>query len=121
MKITRQVEAKITAVVLVLALLSGCANRPQPLYYWGDYENQQYGYLKGNNSPEEGIQALEQTKQEAKSKGKSLPPGMSAHLGLLYGLTGRTDLFEQHLQAERIQFPESSSYVDFLMKQSKTN
>lgn len=103
---------------LAIVWLTGCVSRPQPLYYWGNYESQQYGYLKGNKSPEEAIQSLEKVKEEAKSKGKTIPPGMSAHLGLLYGLTGRSDLFEQNLQAERLQFPESSSYIDFLLKQS---
>lgn len=101
-----------------VALLSACVTRPQPLYHWGTFEAQQYAYLNGSKSPEEGIQNLEKIREEAKSKGKTVPPGLNAHLGLLYGLTGRTDLFEQHLQAERMQFPESSVYVDFLLKQT---
>lgn len=109
----------ITASIgLATAMLTGCVTRPQPLYHWGDFESQQYGYLKGTNAPEESIQKLEKVREEAKSKGKTVAPGMNAHLGMLYGLTGRTDLFEQHLQAERMQFPESSVYVDFLLKQT---
>ena len=38
---------------------------------------------------------------------------------MLYGQAGRTDLFEQNLQAERQQFPESSAYVDFLLKKNQ--
>lgn len=101
---------------LLAALLSGCANRPQPLYYWGNFQDQQYAYFKGERGPEDGIQNLEKVREEAKSRGKLVPPGFQAHLGMLYGLTGRTDLFEQNLLAERQQFPESSVYVDFLLK-----
>jgi hypothetical protein len=99
--------------------LAGCANRPQPLYYWGSFQDQQYAYFKGDKGPEDGIQELEKIREEAKSRGKPVPPGLQAHLGMLYGQTGRTDLFEQNLQAERQQFPESSAYVDFLLKKNQ--
>lgn len=38
---------------------------------------------------------------------------------MLYGLTGRTDLFEQNLLAEKQSFPESSVYLDFLLKKKQ--
>lgn len=104
---------------LAVATLSGCATRSQALYHWGDFEAQQYSYFKGDKGPEDGIQSLEKIREEAKAKGKPVPPGMQAHLGLLYGQTGRTDLLEQNLQSERQQFPESSAYVDFLLKPKK--
>jgi hypothetical protein len=104
---------------LTAASLSGCATRQQPIYHWGDFQSQQYSYFKGDKGPEEGILSLEKVREEAKAKGKPVPPGMQAHLGLLYGQTGRTDLFEQNLQAERQQFPESSTYVDFLLKKNQ--
>ncbi len=104
---------------LLAASLVGCATRPQPLYYWGGFQDQQYAYFKGDKGPEEGIQELEKIREEAKSRGKSVPPGLQAHLGMLYGQTGRTDLFEQNLLAEREQFPESSAYVDFLLKKNQ--
>src|SRR5574343_1719571 len=101
---------------LLASLLSGCANRPQPLCYWGNFQDQQYADFKGERGPEDGIQNLERVREEAKSRGKLVPPGFQAHLGMLYGLSGRTDLFEQNLLAERQQFPESSVYVNFLLK-----
>lgn len=106
-------------VGLAAAALTGCAaNRPQSLYYWGNFQNQQYAYFNGEKGPEEGILALEKVKEEANAKGKLVPPGFQAHLGMLYGLTGRTDLFEQNLLAERRQFPESATYIDFLLKKN---
>lgn len=111
----------ILLVGLAVVIMTGCANRPQPLYYWGNFQDQQYAYFKGEKGPEDGIQALEKIREEAKSQGKLVPPGFQAHLGMLYGLTGRTDMFEQNLQAERQQFPECSAYVDFLLKTNKNN
>jgi hypothetical protein len=104
---------------LLVLTLSGCVSRPQPIYYWGSYPVQQYAYLKGAQGPEEGIVELEKVREEASSAGKPVPPGLRAHLGLLYGQTGRTDLFEQNLQAEQQQFPESAVYVDFLLKKNQ--
>jgi len=106
---------------LVVVMLSGCVTRPQPLYYWGDFTTQQYSYFKGDKGPEEVIQSLERVREEAKAAGKPVPPGLLAHLGLMYGQTGRTDMFEQNLQAERQQFPESSVYVDFLLKKKQND
>lgn len=118
---TYHLHKSIGFAALAGLLLVGCANRPQPLYYWGDFQNQQYAYFKGEKGPEDGIQSLERIREEAKSRGKSVPPGLQAHLGLLYGQTGRSDLFEQGLLAERQQFPESSVYLDFLLKKNQNN
>lgn len=103
---------------LTATLLAGCASRPQPIYHWGNFQDHQYAYFKGEKGPEDGIQGLEKIREEARAKGKPVPPGLLAHLGLLYGQTGRTDLLEQHLLAEQQQFPESSAYLDFLLKQT---
>ena len=101
---------------LATLLLSGCVTQQQSLYHWGDFQAQQYAYFKGEKGPEDGILRLEKIREEAKSGGKSVPPGLQVHLGMLYGQTGQTDKFEQNLAAERQQFPESISYLDFLLK-----
>ena len=46
----------------------------------------------------------------------ALPPGFQAHLAMLYGQTGRTDRLADNLEAEKTQFPESTSYMNFLLK-----
>ena len=100
-------------------LFTGCAQQRQPLYHWGDFQTVQYGYFKGDKGPEAGIVALEKVREEAKASGRNVPPGLQAHLGMLYGLSGRTDLFEQNLLAEKQSFPESSVYLDFLLKKNQ--
>ena len=45
--------------LLSACLLAACANRPQPLYYWGSYQTQVYSHFKGDGSAEEQILALE--------------------------------------------------------------
>lgn len=98
------------------ALLAGCVSRPQPLYYWGDYQSQVYGHFKGEKGPEEQIAALEAVREQARSQGKALPPGFQAHLAMLYGQTGRSERLVEQLEAEKKQFPESATFMDFLLK-----
>ena len=121
MIVRRSIGRSPLLVCASVIILTACAaNSPrQSLYYWGDFQDQQYTYLKGKTGPEEGILALEKIREEASSKGKNVPPGLMAQLGILYGMTGRTDRFEEDLQAEKRLFPESSAYVDFLLKKKQ--
>ena len=108
----------LTAPLLALALLQGCAAPSKPLYNWGPYERQVYSYFKGE-SPEAQIQVLEQHAQVTRSNGQALPPGYMAHLGLLYGKVGRDADFLLALEEEKRRFPESAPYIDKLMKNAR--
>lgn len=103
-------------VLLLGSLLSACASRPQPLYYWGDYQGMLYSHFKGEKGPEEQIATLEKDVELARSRNLALPPGFQAHLALLYEQTGRGERMVEYLEAEKRQFPESSVYVDLLLK-----
>ncbi|WP_374342080.1 DUF4810 domain-containing protein [Azonexus sp.] len=107
---------RLAGAALCALALTGCATRPEPLYYWGNYQGQVYAYFKGDTAPEEQILALEAELEKARAKGKRPPPGYHAHLAMLYGKTGRTDRLQQHLEAEKAQFPESAPFMDFLLK-----
>jgi hypothetical protein len=109
----------IVIALLAVCALSGCATRQPPLYYWGNFQDQEYAYLQGKTSPETSIQEMEKIREQAAAKNLALPPGFHAHLAMLYGLTGRTDQFERNMLAERERFPESSVYVDFLLKKKQ--
>ncbi len=102
--------------MLATTFLSGCVSLPPPLYHWGDYQSQVYSHFKGEKGPQDQILGLEEVREKAGAQGKALPPGFRAHLGMLYGETGRTDLFKENLEAEKNQFPESAAFMDFLLK-----
>lgn len=102
------------------ALLGGCAaTTPTPLYQWNGYQPQVYAYFKGQTSPQEQIDALEKALQEIRAKGNAPPPGFHAHLGMLYASVGKDQQAQQELLAEKQAFPESSTYMDFLLRKSK--
>lgn len=109
----------VVATLLAGSLLGGCATRQEPLYHWGGYQTQVYGHFTGDKGPEEQIEALEADAEKARSKGKALPPGYQAHLAMLYGKTGRTEQLRANLEAEKAQFPESATFMDFLLQKFK--
>ncbi len=107
---------KITALLAGVLAISGCANKA--LYNWGPYEDQVYAHFK-NESPEKQIQILEKHAQETAAKGRQLPPGYRAHLGLLYSKVGRDEDFLVALAEEKLAFPESQFYIDSLLNRVK--
>jgi hypothetical protein len=105
-------------LVLVLSLaLMGCAAPQKQLYPWGSYQAALYEYLKGNGAdPGSQIARLEAEAQKNAASGLVSPPGLHGHLGLLYAKVGDDANAVKHLEAERKLFPESATYVDFLLK-----
>jgi len=98
-----------------LLSLAGCAHQSQSLYQWGSYQDQVYQYFKGE-SPEQQILALEKDLQTMQAANRLAPPGLHAHLGMLYAETGNDGKARENLLAERSQYPESATYIDLLLK-----
>lgn len=101
------------------ALLAGCSS-PQTLYEWEGYQPQVYEYFKSETPKEAQAEALEADLQKIRASGKAVPPGYHAHLGLLYLSMGKDDQMVQQLRTEKTLFPESGTYMDFLLKNAKT-
>ena len=106
--------------VAASVLLTGCAtNRSTPpLYQWDGYQTQVYEYFKGKTDPQAQIDVLEKSLQQIRAKGNQPPPGFHAHLGMLYASVGKDQQAASEFQAEKQSFPESSTYMDFLLKKS---
>jgi len=102
-----------------LVLLTGCATRTEPLYYWGDYQPQVYAHFTKDSGPEEQIAKLEAGLEKARAAGKTVPPGYNAHLGILYAETERQDQMVKYFEAEKGLYPESAAYMDFLLRKFK--
>lgn len=99
------------------ALVTGCAQAPRPLYYWGSYPAAAYDTLRGDEKgPLEQLRLLSEQAEKAKAAGLPLPPGYHAHLGLVYLKLGRNDDARNAWATEKARFPESAPYVDSLIK-----
>ncbi|MFC3942553.1 MULTISPECIES: DUF4810 domain-containing protein [Pseudomonas] len=108
----------IAVVAISGAVLAGCNHRPTTLYDWEGYEPQVHQYFEGQ-AKEAQVQALEADLQKMKAANRPAPPGYHAHLGMLYGSLGKDDQMVQQLQTEKALFPESSTYMDFLLSNAQ--
>ncbi|OYV00352.1 MAG: DUF4810 domain-containing protein [Burkholderiales bacterium PBB5] len=105
-------------LALTVVVLAGCAQRgPAPLYLWESFPRQQYDLLlRDGISPADQIQALEAHAEKARAAQAALPPGLRAHLGLLYLNAGNAGQARALWTAERQAFPESAPYIDQMLK-----
>lgn len=101
-------------------LLSGCADdSPRQLYYWdGAYTSSVYEYLTEEGDASAQIAALEQSLQKAYQRAAKAPPGLYAHLGLLYLSQGNGTKFKAYVEKEAELYPESRDYAMFLLNQN---
>lgn len=95
--------------------LVGCQSN-QSLYYYGNYEDLVYIYLKGDEkSLSEQLNLLQNIVLKTEEKGKAVAPGLHAHIGMIYFDLGDSTSGTRHLLIEKSLFPESASYIDFLL------
>jgi len=102
-----------------VALLAGCAHKAATpsLYMWETFPRMQYdALLRSGVTPLEQVSAMEAQAEKARAAGASLPPGFRAHLGMLKLSAGDADQARQLWQAEKAAFPESTPYMDQLLK-----
>jgi hypothetical protein len=109
---------RLIAIAASALWLSGCA-QPKTLYQWGSYQPEVYEYFKGE-SKEAQVAKLEEDLQKIRSTNGNPPPGYHAQLGMLYGSLGKDDQMVQEFRTEKALFPESATYMDFLLRNVKT-
>jgi len=112
----RLVPRLFGAMLFVLGL-AGCAQSGAPLYMWDTYPRQQYAYLlREGISPDQQIKEIETHAEKARAANAQLPPGLRAHLGMLYLSVGNPGRAMELWNAEKVAFPESTPYMNQLLK-----
>ena len=87
------------------------------MYVWESFPKMQYDTLLANgNSPFEQMAAMDAQAERARATGAALPPGFRAHLGMLRLAAGDADQARVLWESEKQAFPESSPYMDQLLK-----
>lgn len=102
-------------------LITGCASNDTQ-YYWGEYEDLVYKthHTPGDVPPTVQIEKLQTDIEKADAAGKPVPPGVYAHLGLMYAASGNKELAISSLTKEKELFPESAKFIDGLIQRSIT-
>lgn len=106
--------ARFVALALA-ALAAGCG--PGPLYHWGHYEALVYEMYAhpGKAEPAEQIEVLSTDITRAAAAGRSVPPGVHAHLGYMYLQQGNAMAARAQFETEKRLFPESAAFMDRLL------
>lgn len=109
------------ATILMLSSLTACSgsvtSKVSP-YDWGSYETQLYHHFDNATKPEVQLAALLKDEQDAHAKGKILPPGFYAQLGLLYQETGQIDQANAAFKEEEKLYPDSIPYMNHLLQEN---
>lgn len=114
------IRTSIFALLLLSAALGGCAPKRPLIYQWQSYESNVNSYLRSDKlSLEAQTKLMEEDREKIQAAGGVIPPGYNAHLGLLYGRQGQLDQFAQQVKAEKTQYPESETFMDFLLRNFK--
>ena len=108
------------------ALITSCSVS-KPLYTWADYDKTSYDYLKKHD--EASAKSLETTyetivngksrfKKASKNKNKKtkVAPGVYADYGYLLLKKGNTKKALEMFQLEKVTYPESSTFIDAIIK-----
>jgi hypothetical protein len=101
--------------VIAAAICSLTACRQQSTYYsWGSYEQsvRQLTHAEGAVDVNAQIQSLTEQLERTRQEGGRIPPGLHAHLGLLYSMRGDLDTARAAFESERELFPESATFID---------
>lgn len=110
---------KALAILISSIFLVACASTTDTIYKWEGYQKNVYQHFRGDKSPVEQTQSMQADLEKIRASGKATPPGYQAHLGLLYGQQGNLDQFAAQIQAEKNQFPESETFMNFLLRKFK--
>ncbi len=101
-------------ILPLLLVAAGCRAADSGLYAWGSYEERAYRYFVASSSSEVGedIRTLSAEIEEADAKGRPVAPGVHAHLGYLYAITGNVQSAAQQFEIEKRLYPESAVFLD---------
>ncbi len=104
---------------LLMAALTGCAGT-QTQYYWGNYENLVYlMYAQpGEATPEVQIERLTTDRQKAEAAGLPVPPGVNAHMGMMYAALGNIEQALAAFEEEKRLYPESAKFMDDMISRA---
>lgn len=111
---------KLVTIAVAGLMSVGCATNKET-YYWGSYEQglyEMYSSSEGSDV-ETQISKLTQDISEAEAKGKRVPPGVHAHLGYMYTLSGNVSEAISAFAVEKESFPESETLIDGMMNRLK--
>jgi hypothetical protein len=118
----RRAPAIATALALLaLFAFGGCASR-ESIYRWDHYPESVFEVCRGAGTLDlqKDIQLLAQAVDRARTEGRRVAPGIHAHLGYLYFVSGNRGAAVANFNAEKELYPESTTFIDGLLSRMKS-
>lgn len=115
--------SSLAGLALLGGMLAGCADTgptaKPPAYAWGGYEDLIYAMYAnpGEATPEVQIERLSAGLGEGENGGAKAGPGVHAHLGYMQYLAGNFDAARDAFEQEKALYPESTTFMNGLLKQ----
>jgi hypothetical protein len=91
------------------------------MYYWGDYSNTLYGWRKDATEERAVAHKAELTEiiNKSDAKGLRVPPGVYCEYGYMLLMEGEKATALSFFEKEAAEYPESKSFVSFLLTRCK--
>lgn len=104
--------------ILFTTVMTGCATKSNSMYAWGTLPQQHYlMYTQPQKAtPNQQIKALEAQIEKTKANNQTIPPGLYAHLGLMYSMIQQMNQANHYFNLERQLYPESSILMNRLLQ-----
>jgi hypothetical protein len=113
--------AILAGTISAALLAAGCAQQKPQIYRWGVYEELVYEmYAKpGSADPDTQVVKLSEDVTRTEAEGQRVPPGVHAHLGYMYYLSGKTEPAYREFSTESELFPESTVFIDGMLQRMR--
>jgi hypothetical protein len=111
----------LVAVIGAAACFSSCEST-KSIYHWQSYEESAYHLLEDPDRTDlvEDIRNLSGEIEKDLVEGRPIAPGVHAHLGYLYYLSGNPDSAKIEFEAEKAAYPESAVFIDGVLRRMKS-
>lgn len=116
-----QTKLKYLLLLSTALLFTGCASVTESGYYWGDYSETYYEYIKApsEESVTNHLNELNSIVDISNKKGLKVPPGIYAEIGYITAKTGNPDDSVKYYRQEVELYPESTGFVERLISDNK--
>jgi hypothetical protein len=108
--------------MLCCAAFFAACESPKTIYHWQSYEESAYHLLRDPDRTDlvEDIRNLSGEIEKDLVEGRRIAPGVHAHLGYLYYLSGNPDSAKIEFEAEKAAYPESAVFIDGVLRRLKS-
>jgi hypothetical protein len=115
-----QVRLALAPLLLALAACATGAGE-NPRYEWASYEKSAWRLAENRDgiSIADEIRVITIGIEQADAHARLVPPGVHAHLGYLYAITGNPDSAIQQFEIEKQLYPEATVFLDGCIQRMK--